>query len=746
MTFVTAGLAAAGAAAVTIPIIIFLLWRQRRQPVEWAAMRFLLEAFRKHRRRLQVEQLLLLAVRCLIPLLLGFALARPVLEAAGILDAGGGRMMYLVVDDGLVSGVRDEDGATALDAHVATAKELIGGLDIGDRVGIITTSRPARALLDPPSSDHGAVVSLLESMEPSLAPSDLGGAIDRLAGILDRLEPDHEQVFAYLLSDFRRGSAALDETLPAALTGHGDRVVLLAPPPAGEARTNIQIAAVEPARSLVLADATDGSGQVTVRLTRQGPTLDRDVSRVRISGEGIAHTEPRVVNWQPGEATASVEFVLDFAAQRDRETGITAALEDDALPADNERHVVLALRRQVRIVLLDRRSFGYEPAIDQMTSGQWIRRALAPVDSGPMDVIAVEPAALDEADLRTADVAVLPRPDLLGDGAWPILRRFIDRGGLLIVSPPDEAVVHRWTDHLRADLDLPWQIEREIREHPDGLLLADEQPRSALLHMVSGDVGELTRPIIVRRRLPVDVARTQADPVLVFTDGSPFAVSGRPRPATDDATPLPPSRGMVVYLAVAPQMEWSTLPGKPLMVPLWHELVRQGLSTIRNARPVGVGGQPPLPVGAAATAVIAPDGARIELDASARPAGPLTMPGLYGVVDRAGQGVGEVAVNVDPASGRTDTQPPGAVKAWLGRSGGWSFIDPENIGAHLLRAEVGSPIAGVLLVIVLALVILETVLARWFSHAGTDRPGGVTRGLRPSMDVREHAIGTGGAS
>ena len=66
MTFVTAGLAIAGLLAVSIPILIHLLARQRRKPVEWAAMRFLIEAFRKHRRRLQLEQIILLAVRCLI--------------------------------------------------------------------------------------------------------------------------------------------------------------------------------------------------------------------------------------------------------------------------------------------------------------------------------------------------------------------------------------------------------------------------------------------------------------------------------------------------------------------------------------------------------------------------------------------------------------------------------------------------------------------------------------------------------
>ena len=71
MTFVTIGLAIAGAASVIVPILIHLLSRQRRRPVRWGAMRFLIEALRKHRRRLQLEQLLLLAVRCLILLVLG---------------------------------------------------------------------------------------------------------------------------------------------------------------------------------------------------------------------------------------------------------------------------------------------------------------------------------------------------------------------------------------------------------------------------------------------------------------------------------------------------------------------------------------------------------------------------------------------------------------------------------------------------------------------------------------------------
>src|SRR3954470_7509124 len=67
----------AGLGLVSIPIIIHLLNRRRYKVVNWAAMEFLLRAMRKNRRRLEFEQWLLLATRCLLIFLLGAALARP---------------------------------------------------------------------------------------------------------------------------------------------------------------------------------------------------------------------------------------------------------------------------------------------------------------------------------------------------------------------------------------------------------------------------------------------------------------------------------------------------------------------------------------------------------------------------------------------------------------------------------------------------------------------------------------------
>src|SRR5438128_5398573 len=61
--------------AAVLPIIIHLLNRKRSLVVTWAAMRFLLAAQRKNTWRMRLEQLILLAVRTLLVLLLVLAMA-----------------------------------------------------------------------------------------------------------------------------------------------------------------------------------------------------------------------------------------------------------------------------------------------------------------------------------------------------------------------------------------------------------------------------------------------------------------------------------------------------------------------------------------------------------------------------------------------------------------------------------------------------------------------------------------------
>src|SRR5215831_8971762 len=85
---------AVAAGAASIPIIIHLLNRNRYRIVPWAAMRFLLAAQRKNTRRMRLEQLILLAVRVLMVVLLVLAMA----SVYGWANGPGGLWSWLFPD------------------------------------------------------------------------------------------------------------------------------------------------------------------------------------------------------------------------------------------------------------------------------------------------------------------------------------------------------------------------------------------------------------------------------------------------------------------------------------------------------------------------------------------------------------------------------------------------------------------------------------------------------------------------
>jgi hypothetical protein len=126
-------LLATGGALTAGPVIIHLLNKRRFKILEWAAMEFLLESLQRNRRRLQVEELILLILRMILLALLAFVVGKPLLEqllppealgksAAAAIDH------FVVIDDsfsmGAVSGNK-----TAFDAARQRAIEIVEKLN-----------------------------------------------------------------------------------------------------------------------------------------------------------------------------------------------------------------------------------------------------------------------------------------------------------------------------------------------------------------------------------------------------------------------------------------------------------------------------------------------------------------------------------------------------------------------------------------------------------------------------------------
>ncbi|MDB4775954.1 VWA domain-containing protein, partial [bacterium] len=281
MTFVTTSLAIAGVIAAVIPILVHILLRRRRKPMQWAAMSLLIEAARRHRRKARLEQIILLTVRAIMLILLGAALAQPLLgERIGMT---GERTTHLVLDDGIISGIVEADGRTSLERQVAEASDFIESLPSDERVSIILAGAPVRFLIESPTSDHRSAIRAMENLQAREGTTDIATALEFAESRLDQEGAQEVRIY----SDFRRGSID-DRRRPPVLHGPmGASVDLTASMPISEPTSNIQVASIKTARSPLSTLGTGDLLLVEVRLRRTGLTPET-VSNIRLEGDAMS--------------------------------------------------------------------------------------------------------------------------------------------------------------------------------------------------------------------------------------------------------------------------------------------------------------------------------------------------------------------------------------------------------------------------------------------------------------------------
>ena len=699
VTFVSTGLAIAGIVAASVPIIIHLLLRRRRRPVEWAAFDLLREAMRRHRRRSRLERLLLLAVRALLLALLGTALAQPLLGDRSVMV--GPRTLHVVLDDGIVSGVVDADGRMALERHVDDVRGTIAGLSSADRVQVVLAGRPVRALVDPPTTDHDAVIRAIDGLPAREGGTDLAAALE-LVGETTDAPGVHEILIA---SDFRTGSVD-DAVRPPSILGSStvDAPRLRATSPATEPVSSVRVAGLEIARAPWSLAGSESTRLARIRLRRSGEA-PAATSTVRIGGDAVVAEESRAIDWAAGvrEATVEMQVAVDDDGGELVASVETAGGADD-LPLDDVRRTMIAGRRPTRVVVLDRDEFGGVGRLDRWRGSDWFARALRPTDDGPLadaiEVDRVDPASVNERDLLDAGLVVVGRPDLVSDEFMTTLADWTRRGGVAVVLPPGAETVRPWAGPLLDAMSIDWTAALEPVEVDPPRRLATDQPRSPITRLLEAELPDLAPGVSIVRRLPVDSFDAAAR-VLVDDEGDPILLQAAV------------GEGRLALFTVAPELAWTDLPVRPLMVPLVQEIVRQGAALARRGRDGEVGGAPPVVADTSAAVVVLPNGERVDWPWTVEPE--IDRSGVVEVLDLGERIVERRAVNPAVDSATLDPSSIDAVRAWLAPSGAVEFT-----GAVVEDAapERGGNLAAILAVVVLILAIVETLLARWFARGG----------------------------
>jgi hypothetical protein len=629
-----------GLAGAAIPIVIHLLNRRNDPVVDWAAMQFL-EFSPRERRRLNIDELLLMLARMALLALVAFALARPFWNpqpagassgtepTAGSGDSGVRRDVVLVLDGSTRMG-RQAGGTTPRDRAIAWARAFVKRLGPGDSVAFLVAGDRVRGLVDPPSFDLARVDQALADAPPSRGSGDLPSAIGEAFRILEKTGNPARDVV--VLSDARRSSWRPGDlprwTLLRDLRGRmpdPPRVwaptFALADPPDGP--PDGSVGPLELSRAVL----TPGLPvEVTASIANAGPgPMTRAVELV-VDGSGVPGSS-RVVGPIPAGGKIPVAFRTEFDRAGSHLVAVRLAPDPDPLPADDESARPVSVASALSVLLVDG-----EPGLEPL-SGEvdFLRAALAPTgDPSPLVDASTVPAREFKAEmLKGKRVVVLANVDRLGPELSAALGAFVEGGGGLLIAPGDRLDADAYNEKAKAWL--PARIGPIKGEPAKKASVAHPAPRTfdgpALGPLGKGDAPALGEADLFAYRVlePLSGASVAAR----LDTGDPWIVERRA------------GKGRVALIASAVDAEGGTLPVNPDFVPWAHELIAhlaagaEGPRSIKPGEPLEFPLDPAPPPDVKALTLTTPSGLKVEVpvlrdgDAARARHAETSEPGIY---------------------------------------------------------------------------------------------------------------------
>ena len=184
-----------GLLAIGLPILIHLLSKPRLRRIHWAAVKFLLDSIQKNRRRVLVEDLILLILRALLVALLVLMFARPALLTEGGEHLGGLAAPAVILIDNSESMGQSDGTKTRFEQAKSTADDLLAKLEPGSASALYLVSDHVKAVIPQPTHDMAILRRSIDDATLSDAGSNLYPGLKRAVDLLKTLPGTHREIF-----------------------------------------------------------------------------------------------------------------------------------------------------------------------------------------------------------------------------------------------------------------------------------------------------------------------------------------------------------------------------------------------------------------------------------------------------------------------------------------------------------------------------------------------------------------------
>jgi len=415
-----------GLAAVSVPIIIHLLNRRKFQKVVWAAMRFVKTSVERNQRRMRVEDMILLTLRCLLLALLAIALARPAFKSSGIDLLGQSKVTAAIILDNSASMGMSDGTATRFEKAKKAAEQALDTMPTGSSTAVLLASDIANGVIAEPTFDFNLARKAIREAPLTDRASDLLPSVQRALDTLKQRIGIRKEI--YLVTDGQ-------------LTGWKQMTEIqkLLENSQREVRSHVVLVSEHEERNLAVTELRNASGLTPVnqpirfeaRVSNFGREPVRDI-RVSLSVDNEPPSDEFTIDQLPPGGSKSVSLFAKLRTEGFH--SIIARIAEDRLPADDKRALAVRAIKEVRVLLIDG-----EPGAEPRDSETFfLRHALVPVAPSEqpnyfVKVIRLGAPEFPGARLDDFDAVILANVTDFGDNVAKNLEAFVRRGGGLMI-------------------------------------------------------------------------------------------------------------------------------------------------------------------------------------------------------------------------------------------------------------------------------------------------------------------------
>lgn len=440
-----------GALGIAAPILIWLINRFRTQVVEWAAIEFLRRAVQKARRRMRIEEILLLIIRCLIIILLAIVFARPKGVTKTVAeDEEVTRNFVILLDASYSMGYKM--GSTKEDLVFNKAKDearkIIQSLGHKDRLILdIYTGGVHQLQTEPRAMDEKGKPEALRSLEdPDFAVSaeagdgaDLFRSLPQVLQKFDGANGKKTQKTVFILFDSQRSlffkknklrdSKLLQQSADEIGKNFGEIKFVDC---SNDKTFNVSVLSAK-TRNPVIGVGFDCYFEVLIK--NHNPTevsvdVDYYIDDLKRPVKSVS-----ALTLKPNEVRPLYDFKYKF--EKAGPHRFQVKFRSDNLTIDNERSLIVNAREAVKTLVINGSPNASQKVEDEV---HYLRGALEP--NGPKNDLLrpeyVNPGALVDIDLEGYDVVFLANVETLTDLAVSRLKTYANDGGTVIFTLGDQ--------------------------------------------------------------------------------------------------------------------------------------------------------------------------------------------------------------------------------------------------------------------------------------------------------------------